>query len=153
MDNRKKLLAIMALSSVIGLAGCDSGEDVVESDSLYVKSDQYKSESFTINTAQQVKLKATLLGGNAIEAYVVDESGYRLWVATTQNNAFSNATLSYIKSITPLESSHETGWFNLTAGNYYILFENTVFGTVKPGLAGGSSSVSYSVLTKSTKKS
>ncbi|MGF1693203.1 hypothetical protein [Photobacterium kagoshimensis] len=143
----------MALSSVIGLVGCNSGEDVAESDSLYVKSDQYKSESFTINADQQVKVKATLLAGDAIEAYVLDESDYRLWLATTQNNAFSNAGLSYIRSITPLESSHETGWFNLTAGNYYILFENTVFGSVKPTLAGGSSSVSYSVLTQSMKKS
>lgn len=148
MNSKRKIIALVILGSILGLSGCNSGEDVTESDSLYVKANTYQAPQFSVGKDKQVKVKASLQGGNPIEAYILDEEDYRQWVATTQNGDFGNASLVYIKSITPLNGVHETDWFALAEGNYHILFENTAFSAIKPTLAGETSSVSYSVLTQ-----
>lgn len=146
-----KVKSALLVAIVLGIAGCNGGDDVAESDSMYVEANNYKAQQFTLDKKQQVKVRASLIGGHSVELFLLDESDYQTWVDTTQNRDFANAGLTYIAAITPLNgSSQETGWRTLEAGKYRVMVENTVFSTVKPSSSSTTSTASYSVLTKPT---
>jgi len=135
------------------LVGCDDttlDATVISSDSRLIKQNEYSAEPFTLEKIQTVKVALINHSEVAAEAFLVTETEYKTWQAVTQNQAFELATLFPQFEFPAVTGRYESPWIALPKGNYYLLIENTNFGSVKISNANitGSSNIQFTIKKK-----
>lgn len=134
-ENKLKYLLLGLLSLV--LVGCSPEEEIIVSETVVIEEDQYIHISFVASQDGEMQISYNHRTGPAVEAYVLDQNGYNIWLTLVSNSSTSQLMpyLSNLSSL-PLASQFVSGWVDLPEGTYHIIVENTDYGSTSPPFNG-----------------
>jgi len=136
---------ILILLSSLTFAGCASKEKHEEAPAAEaarlaqgeraIKREEWAGAPFKLDDSTEVQVSATLASGPAIDVLVLSEADFNTW-----NTVVSKGQKTDASSFEPIAELGQDGlsnaftsqWILLPGGTYYVVFDNTSFGSTAP---------------------
>ena len=142
---RDRLASLLLLASVLCAAGCSAKKETAQEPAAEaaplaqgeraIKRDTWFSQPFTLEDSTEVQVSATLVGGPAIDIYLMSEVDFNKWnTIVSKGQATSDVTFEYFEDLSLEGFSHAftSHWSLLPEGTYYMVLDNTAFGGTAP---------------------
>ena len=99
-----------------------------------LKRETWEGEPFRLEEDAEVQVTAELKDGPAVDVYVLSEAGFNQWntmVSSGQQNALKPEYFPAL-GLEGLSASFTSPWTTLKAGNYFLVVDNTSYGSTAP---------------------
>jgi hypothetical protein len=135
------------------LAACsDSQPQVIASDAIIVKEDQWFRSSFVLDQPASVQVSISLEQGPSVDVYVVDQQGLNKWETVVSRGQLTGGGFEHYAAlgVESLSSRFTSSWGALPAGSYALIIDNTDHGATAPpmNMADDVAEVKYQILVK-----
>jgi hypothetical protein len=137
--------ALLLLVSALCAAGCSAKKESAQEPAAErapvaqgeraIKRDMWISQPFTLEDSTEVQVSATLVGGPAVDLYVMAEADFNKWnTIVSKGQATSDLTFEYFDDLSLEGFSHAftSPWSLIPSGTYYLVLDNTAFGGTAP---------------------
>lgn len=135
---RKPLTALILTTTLLLAAGCAANKSSEREDAVVKQGNQslqggeWAFISVTLQKPRTIRVAYTS-SGPAMDAYFVNEEGLQAWKAAAESKS-PGGQFSYIKalSVPGLDGEQETEYLQMPQGTYYVILDNTPFGSASP---------------------
>jgi len=115
-----------------------------------MKREDWVFEPLALSGESDVRVTVSLTSGPAVDFFVMTEAGYNRWKAVVgsrqaaQEDEFETVPMLGMQG---LSAEFTSEWTRLSPATYYLVFDNTSYGTTAPPAEGGAAvaTVTYSV--------